>query len=63
MNTAHLEDNGLAGMDVVVDGYGEGEVVGSYRPAPHEYPDQRRVVVALRDGGEVDVDAEKVEVA
>lgn len=62
MSTGHLEDNGLAGMAVVVDDHGRGEVVGSYQPAPREYPDQRRVVVALEDGGEVDVSAEKVEV-
>jgi hypothetical protein len=59
----HLKDNGLGGMEVVVDGYGEGEVVGSYQPAPAEYPDVRRVVVALEDGGEVDTSKDRVEVA
>jgi len=63
VTTVHLEDNGLAGMSVVVDGYGRGEVVGSYQPAPREYPDQRRVVVEREDGGELDVDSNRVEVA
>lgn len=56
------DETGLAGMAVSVDGEQPGILRGSYRAAPEEYPDVRRLVVELQDGEELDIDSDRVEV-